>query len=378
MSDLRTPPRRTEPERGTGLLVGRPFGVPVYVSPTWIAVAALITWAFAPQIQTRLPGIGAGAYAVSFAFAVLLYGSVLLHELSHSVVALRFGLPVRRITLHVLGGVSEITEEPRTPGQDFLVAAAGPAVSLGIAAAGWGALQVLPAGSVFAVLVGELTLANLLVGIFNLLPGLPLDGGRLLSALVWRLRGDKLAGAVVAGWAGRILAAAVFLIPVLFFPQSIVNVIWGALLASFIWVGANQSLASARMRDRLPTLSARTLTRRALPVHSGLPVSEAIRQAIDAGAQAMVVVDHDGRPVGLVNDAAVSATPPQQRPWVDVGTLSRRIDPDVVLAADLSGESLVRRLADNPAPEYLVVDARGLVYGVLVTSDVERAFAGHR
>ena len=378
MSDLRTPPRRTEPERGAGLLVGRPFGVPVYVSPTWILVAALITWAFAPQIEARLPGIGTGAYLVSFAFAVLLYASVLLHELSHSVVALHFRLPVRRITLHVLGGVSEITEEPRTPGQDFLVAAAGPAVSLGIAAAGWGGLQVLPAGSVVAVLVGELTLANLLVGIFNLLPGLPLDGGRLLSALVWRLRGDRLAGAVVAGWAGRILAAVVFLIPLAFFSQSLVNVVWGALLASFIWVGANQSLAAARLRVRLPSLSARTLTRRALPVHSGLPVSEAVRQAIDAGAQAMVVVDPEGRPVGLVSDAAVSATPPQQRPWVDVGTLSRRIDPAVVLSADLSGESLVRQLAENPAPEYLVVDAGGLVYGVLVTADVERAFAGQR
>lgn len=378
MSDLRTPPRRTEPERGTGLLVGRPFGVPVYVSPTWLLVAALITWAFAPQIQARLPGIGAGAYLVSFAFAVLLYGSVLLHELSHSVVALRFRLPVRRITLHLLGGVSEITEEPRTPGQDFAVAAAGPAVSLGIAALGWGALQVLPAVSVVAVLVGELTLANLLVGIFNLLPGLPLDGGRLLSALVWRLRGDKLAGAVVAGWAGRLLAGVVLLLPLAFFNRSPVSVVWGALLASFIWVGANQSLASARLRDRLPSLSARSLTRRALPVHSGLPVSEAVRQAIDAGAQAMVVVDPEGRPVGLVSDAAVSATPPQRRPWVDVGTLSRRIDPAGVLTADLSGESLVRRLAEHPAPEYLVVDARGLVYGVLVTADVERAFAGQR
>ena len=376
MSEPRTSRGGNPAKRGPGLLVGRPFGVPIYVSPTWVLVAALITWAFAPQIESRVPGIGSGAYLVSFAFAVLLYGSVLLHELSHSVVALHFGLPVRRITLHVLGGVSEITEEPRTPGQDFLVAVAGPAVSLGIAAVGWAGLQVLPGGSVVAVLMGELTVANLLVGIFNLLPGLPLDGGRLLSALVWRLRGDRLAGAVVAGWAGRVLAIAVFLAPLALAGQSVVNVVWGALLASYIWVGANQSLLSARLRDRLPGISARALTRRALPVQSGLPVSEAVRRAIETGAQAMVVVDPQGRPVGLVSDAAVTATPIQQRPWVDVGTLSRRIDPRLVLTADLGGEELVKTLAERPAPEYLVVDAQGLVYGVLVTADVERAFAG--
>jgi len=367
--------------RSAGMLMGRPFGVPVYVSPTWLVVAALITYVFAPSIEARLPGIGGWAYAVSLAFAVLLYLSVLLHELSHSLVALRFGMPVRRITLHLLGGVSEIAGEPTTPGRDFLVAFAGPALSLLVAAVGLGALQVLPQGTVVTVLVGELTIANILVGVFNLLPGLPLDGGRLLEAGVWRLTGTRATGAIVASWVGRGLAGVVFVAPAGFAlamgrSPDLLDVVWGALLGSFIWVGASQSLVSARVRRRLPGLSVRALTRRALAVPAGLPLAEALRQAIETGAQAMVVVDADGRAVGLVNDAAIVATPEHRRPWVDVGTLSRRIEPGLVLSVDLAGEALVAAMGAHPAGEYLVIDEGGRVAGVLVTQDVESAFAG--
>jgi Zn-dependent protease len=360
--------------------MGRPFGIPVYVSPTWFVVALLITYVFAPSISARLPGIGGWAYAVSFAFAVLLYLSVLLHELSHSVVAQHFGLPVRRITLHLLGGVSEIAGEPATPWRDFLVAFAGPATSLVVGGAGWGVVRLLPEDTVAAVLLAALTVANLLVGVFNLLPGLPLDGGRVLQALVWRVSGSRTTGVVVAAWAGRVLAAVVLVAPagwaaVQGRTPDVVDVVWGALLASFIWVGATQSLLAARVRERLPRLTARTLTRRALPVSAQLSVSEAVRQAIETGAQAMVVVDAEGHPVGLVNDAAIVATPDHRRPWVEIGTLSRRIEPGLVLQVDLAGEELVQAMGAHPAGEYLVVDENGLVFGVLVTHDVEKAFA---
>lgn len=366
-----------------GVVVGRPFGIPVAVSPTWFLVAGLITYAFAPGIAARVPGLGGWSYVVAFAFAVLLYLSVLLHELSHSLLALRFGLPVRRITLHLLGGVSEIEGEPPTPGRDFLVAIAGPLVSLAVGGVGYLLTQALPPETVAYVLVGELTIANLLVGVFNLLPGLPLDGGRCVQAVVWKLTGDRLRGLRAAAWAGRVVAAVVLVVPFLLarwrgFTPDIVDFLWGALLASFIWAGATQALAVAKVRERLPTLSARTLTRRALPVAPGLPLSEALRRAIEAGAQALVVVDGDGRPVGLVNDAAVVATPEHRRPWVEVGTLARRIEPGLVLRSDLTGEDLVRAMGASPSPEYLVVDPAGLVYGVLMTEDVERAFAGAR
>ncbi|HSE55720.1 MAG TPA: CBS domain-containing protein, partial [Nocardioidaceae bacterium] len=152
--------------------------------------------------------------------------------------------------------------------------------------------------------------------------------------------------------------------------------VWGGLLGSFIWVGASQSLATARVRARLPQLSVRGLVRPALAVPAGAPLAEALRRAVETGAQAMVVVDAEGHPVGLVNDAAVVATPEHRRPWVDVATVSRRIEPDLVLSVELRGEALVAALGAHPAGEYLVVDTDGRVVGVLVEQDVERAFAG--
>lgn len=362
--------------------MARPLGIPVVVSPSWFVVAVLITVAFAPTVKSLVPDIGGWSYAVAAVFAVLLYLSVLLHELSHSFVAIRSGLRVRRITLHLLGGLSEIESEPATPGREFGISVAGPVVSLLIGVVGLGLLQVVPHQTVAWVLAGQLTLANLLVGAFNLLPGLPLDGGRVLSALVWKVTGSRRTGATAAAWSGRVIAVLVLLVPVgLARAQgrtpSVFDLVWGALLAWFIWMGAGQSLAVTHAQERLPMLTARGLARRALPVRTGMPLSEAIRQAIEAGAAAMVVIDGDDRPVGLVNEAAVVAVPESRRPWVDVSTVSRRLDPGFVLSYGLAGEDLVRTLVAHPAPEYLVVDEHGLVFGVLVAADVERAFAGH-
>jgi Zn-dependent protease len=373
------PPNGQPVGRGGALLMGRPFGIPVYVAPSWFVVAALITWWFAEPVEERLPGLGAWKYGVSFTFVVLLYLSVLVHELSHSLVALRLGLPVRRISLHLLGGVSEIEREPETPLREFLVAAAGPALSLLLGGAGYLLCQLPASGSVLRFLLVEVTVANILVGLFNLLPGLPLDGGRLLGAGVWRVTGRRSTGIVASAWVGRGLAALLLLTPVLLpslsgSPVDLVTVIWGALLASFIWLGADQALRVAKLRERLPSLSARALTRRAIPVAADLPLSEALRQAEAAGAQGLVVVDSAGRPVALANEAAVGATPLARRPWVSVGAVSRSLVPALVVRADLTGEALVDVMRNAPASEYLVVEPSGEIYGVLATSDVERAF----
>ncbi|MGH3344213.1 MAG: site-2 protease family protein, partial [Carbonactinosporaceae bacterium] len=251
--------------------MGRPFGIPVYVTPTWFIVAVLITVAFAPIVESSLPGIGYWKYVVAFAFAVFLYLSVLVHELSHSVVAIRLGLPVRRITLYLLGGASEIEREPETPGREFLVAVAGPVLSLVLGALGYLLARVVPDGTVTGLLIVQLTFANFLVGGFNLLPGLPLDGGRLLRAGVWKLTGQPLTGTIAAAWAGRAIAVLVLFAPltiayVLTGEVDAFQLLWGVLIASFIWLGASQSLRVAKLRGRLPALRARSLTRRAVPI----------------------------------------------------------------------------------------------------------------
>ncbi|RJK93207.1 site-2 protease family protein [Vallicoccus soli] len=360
--------------------MGRPFGVPVVVGPSWFLVAVLITWVFQPQVARALPQLGELSWLVSLAYAVLLYVSVLVHELAHSVTALRMGLPVKRITLHLLGGVSEIERQPQTPLRALLVSVSGPVLNLVLAGLGWLVLQVAEPGTVVGELASALTWANLVVAVFNLLPGLPLDGGFVLEALVWRLRGDRLAGTVAAAWVGRALAVLLVAGPLVVASLTegrlpLLTVVWGVFLGSFIWVGAGQALAGARTRARLPGLVARRLARRAVPVPRDLPVAEAVRRAQAAGAGALVVVDAADRPVAIVEEAAVAAMPEQRRPWVPVGDVARRLDPDLVLDADLEGEPLVEAINRRPAPEYLLKDRQGLVYGVLVLSDVERVLS---
>lgn len=357
--------------------MGRPFGIPVYVSPTWFVVAVLITVMFEPTAG-RLVG-RPFSFVVAFAYAVLLYASVLVHELSHSVVARRFGLPVRAITLHILGGVSEIEREPRSPGREFLVAAAGPVLSLLLAAGGYGLLHWAPLPPVGRLLAEAVTVANLIVGVFNLLPGLPLDGGRIVRAAVWKITGRQHTAGVAAGWIGRVVAVAVLLASAAMSAtgggQRFLTVLWGALVASFIWVGASEAIRTARLRDRIPLLNARALARRAVRVPQNLPLAEAVRRAREARAGAIVVVGHDDDPVGIVSETAVNATPENRRPWVDTADLTRSLTPELVLPADLAGEDLIAAIQRAPATEYLLVEPTGEMYGVLATEDVGRTVA---
>jgi Zn-dependent protease/CBS domain-containing protein len=373
------PPGEATPRAGGGMQMGRILGVPIYVTPAWFLVAALITLFFADTVERAVPGMGAVRYVVSASFALLLYGSVLLHELSHTVVALRLGLPVRRVTLHLLGGVSEIEREPETPGREFLVAIAGPVVSLALGGAGALLVLAVAPGTVGYLLAWSLAVTNLLVGGFNMLPGLPLDGGRVLRAGVWRATGRPYTGTLAAAWVGRVLAVCVLAAPLLPLladeDLDVVNVVWAALVASFVWVGASQAIFAARVRERLPGLQARTLTRRAVPARSDVPLAEALRRAADAGATGIVVLDGDGSPGALVNEAAVTAIPEHRRPWVTVSTVSRRVEPGLVLGVGMSGEDLLAAMRRHPATEYLVLDEDGAVYGVLAAADVDQVFA---
>lgn len=367
----------------SGLRMGKPFGIPVYVSWTWFIVAAFITWLFGDTVRAMLPELSSvAAYAVAFVFAVLLYVSVLLHELAHSVLAKWYGLPVRRITLYLLGGVSEIEKEPPTPGKEFTVAAAGPALSLGLAGLGLLAdVFIVNGGGIPQVLIWQLWVANLIVGVFNLLPGLPLDGGRMLRAGVWKLTRSPGVGTVAAAWGGRVLAVLLVAAPFAMAAATgqevdLRDLVWPLVLASFIWMGATQSLRVARIRARIPQVNARALARRAIPVTAETPLAEALRQAAERRAGALVVVDHEGRPLAIVNESAVQATPEHRRPWVNVGSMAKSLEPSMVLAADLVGEPLIDAMREAPAGEYLLVERGGEIYGVLSTADVNRVFTG--
>lgn len=369
MSDQRPP--------GT-FKVGTVAGSDVLVSTSWFLVAALIAIIMAPLVEQVQPGLGALKYVAGLAFAVLLYGSVLLHEASHAIVAKRLGYPVSSITLHFLGGMTSIEGEAKRPREEFFIAVVGPLTSIAVGVAALLLLPVTPDGLTRLAMEG-LAGANLLVGVLNLVPGLPLDGGRVLKAGVWGATGSIVRGTVVAGWGGRLAAVAVLAWPVaqesvLGTPPDVIDFVLAFVVAAFLWSGATASMSAARLRSRIPQLVARDLARRTLAVPADLPLSEAVRRAQEARAGGILTTTTDGRTTGLVSEAALLATPEDRRPWVPTSSVARTLEEGLRLPVGLRGEDLVRALTRTPAAEYLLVEEDGSVYGVLVTADVDRAF----
>ena len=363
--------------------IGSIGGVDVYVRASWLLIAALMAIVLAPRVEQSEPGLGPLKYVAGLAFAVLFYLSVLLHEMSHALMAKHFGLPVRSISLQFLGGVTEIEGEAATAGQEFKIAVVGPLTSIAVGVAALLLATVVPDGLTRMAVAG-LAWSNLVVGVLNLVPGLPLDGGRVLRAAVWKFAGNMHRGTIVAAWTGRVVAVLTLLWPVLaagilHLRTSLIDFMLAAIVAGFLWSGATSSMVSAHIRRRLPALRGRPLARRVVDVPDDLPVSEAVRRAQEAGAGGIVLHAADGRLVGIVSEAALLATPEDRRPWMPVSAVARTLTEGLVLPADIAGEDLVRAMSRTPASEYVLVEQDGTVYGLLATRDVDTAFeAGAR
>jgi Zn-dependent protease len=375
-----------DPRPGTGasplppgtFRLGTIAGSEVRITSSWFLVAALIAFVMAPRVEEVQPGLGGWKYLVGFTFAVVLYLSVLLHEASHAVMARRYGFAVDAITLHFLGGMTSIKGETRTPRQEFAIAVVGPLTSIAVGAGAVALWFVTPDG-LLRMSVEGLAGANLLIGVLNLVPGLPLDGGRVLKAAVWGITGRMHTGTMAAGWGGRVVAVAALSWPLwqepLFgAPPDVLDIILSFVVAAFLWSGATSAMASARVRRKLPSIVARDLARRTLAVPGDLPLAEAVRRAQEAQAGSIVTVTTGGGPVGVVNEEALLATPEDRRPWVPVSAVARTLEEGLRLPVAITGEDLIRVINDHPAGEYLLVEEDGSIYGVLSTADVDRAF----
>lgn len=361
--------------RQPGLQIARVLGVPVRLMPSWFVFAAYLVLTGQQVLRDRVDT--GEAYALAAVFVLLLLLSVILHEIGHLVVARAFGLPVRSITVTLLAGFTEITEPPQTPAREYAVAVCGPMVSLllsGLAVAG---AVAMPDDSTAQLLLEGAAVTNGTIGVLNLLPGLPLDGGRVLRSIVWHLGGDAERATRVSAYAGMALALVV--IPVLIVgvlpaygvgDRDAFTVIVSALIGAFIYSGAAASLRRSKVVSRLPAITVERLARPAIAVPAATPLAEAVRQAQEAGVHALVVVDGSGRVEGLVSEAWVQQVPVERRPWVAVADGARRVEPGLVLAPGLVGEDLINAMQQVPASEYLV---EGPVPRVLVSSDVAAA-----
>ncbi len=314
-------------------------------------------------------------------FALLFYASVLGHEMGHAWVARAVGFPVHEITLWVLGGYTSYERRDESALREGFVAAAGPGMSLviGLACLELSSSPVSSDVRVYVVL-HALAVSNIALGIYNLLPGLPLDGGAVLKSFIWGVLRDERRATVIAAWSGRVVAVAVFVIPVYLTWKSygsldMGSVVFSGLISAYIYAGASDALHRAGFNARVPGLSARSLLRPAVLVLRETPLSEAIRLRDLGGASAIVVVDGAGRPAAICQEAAVDAVPVERRPWVPVSSVAAATEPRSVLAAELTGAELLRAIASIDSSEFLVVETDGGVAGVLTVRDVERALA---
>jgi Zn-dependent protease len=291
--------------------IGRFAGVDLLARPSLLLMGVVLVVLFAPRYedQTQM-----NPYLVAAVFVVALYASILLHEIAHVLAARGFGMHVPSVTLHLLGGETAIEGESRTPWQELATAIVGPIVSLAIGIAGSQAAATLGPGVLHDV-VWSIGWVNILVAVFNMLPGLPLDGGRVFKAVVWQLTGHEETGTRVAAWIGRV--AAVALIAVTLVRADFTDngwtfdVIISAVVAWFLWEGAGHALAHAKRTTRLNRLSVRAL------VEPGVAPEGAPRLPVDIGGSVLVramaarpaetyaVIERDGSVVGVLQSARV-------------------------------------------------------------------------
>lgn len=236
-----------------GFTLVRVAGIPIRFQYSWFLVTAVIVVIFGPQVSRIFPEIGLGAYAVALGYALLLMVSVLAHELAHALSAKVFGWPSTEIELNLWGGHTQFIAHDATPGKSLAVSLAGPASNLVIAGVGWYLIQTLEPSGVTGLLADVTVLVNFLVGLFNLLPGNPLDGGRLVESVVWQITGDQDRGMLAAGWAGRLVVGLVvgfvmWQVLVAGPNTNLVLVVVATMICFFLWQGAGESIRIARAR----------------------------------------------------------------------------------------------------------------------------------
>jgi Zn-dependent protease/CBS domain-containing protein len=370
-------PAVRQPRRRSGLLrVGRFYGVPLYFSVSWLVIALLLTVSYGPLIRQVVPTAGSvSSYVAASVFAVVFALCVLAHELGHTAISLALKRPVRRVVIFLLGGVSEIEHEPDRPRDEFFVSVAGPLVSLALGGVAAAARLLVGSTNLPGVVLTLLMWGNLVVAAFNLLPGLPLDGGRLLRALVWTLARARLNATRISAWGGRVISVVVAVSGILVNRDAygITPGLITLVLAAYLWVGAGQSLRLAEVLDRAPSLSLPALLRPGLLVPPDVSIAEALRRAHEGNVGGLVVVDTADRPEAIVDERKLSAVPMQQRPWTAVSTVARPLDQGLVLPVNLSGTELLDAVRATPASEYLVVDAGGAPAGILSAADLASA-----
>jgi Zn-dependent protease len=375
----------------------RILGISVFLPPSSVFGLALIAW-FAIPASTEALAAGASdavILIVALVHAVMLYLSVLVHEMGHALSARRRGYPVDGVSLTIIGGHTLIAAEYRRPRDQFWVALAGPVGTLLVAVAAW--LGTLAVDGLVDSILGWLAWSSLLIGGVNLLPGIPLDGGAIIDAVVWSRSGKRWRGRQVSAILGlgvAVLWAVTPWILARMFGRPVesadllVSGLVGFWMASIAWRVYGYALAE---RDGLttapaskdetgsateaaitpsPVVNIRPYVRRAISVDSSETLGQALTDANSGSAGAIIVTKND-QVIGVVRDAAVAVVPEQLRATTSVTSVARRIQPDEFIGVDTVLSDLTVQLLDPSIHEWVVLDTEGAIYGVLLKSDIQ-------
>jgi len=365
------------------LRLGRIAGIPVGASWSVLLIAALFAWSLAGSILPGLvPGLVPSTYWAAAVVATGLFlGSLLAHEVGHALVARRAGLRVRGITLWLLGGVAQLEDEPASPGDDLRVAIVGPAISLalavgfGVAAAG---LALLGAPALAVAVLGWLAVANVALAVFNLIPAAPLDGGRVLRALLWRRHGNRARAAVTAARAGQVAGGVLIAYGLLGVLTGWgFGTLWTVLIGWFLVAAARQEREQTVIRHGLTGLRVGdVMTPTSVLAPAWFTVDALLRDQAAAwrptGAPtALPLRSFDGQPAGVVTISALESVPPSQRHLVRAGDVAVPAWAVAVTRPDEPVSGLLGRLRGGSGIAVVVVS--GELVGVVTQAEIARA-----
>ncbi len=300
--------------------IGHIWGIPIGLHTSWFLVFALTTWSLGRgYFPNEYPGMSNVVnFSLGLITSLLFFGSVLGHELGHSVIALRNQIPVKGITLFIFGGVAQISQEPRSPGAEFFIAIAGPAVSLGLSGA-FGGLYLLAQSIPFLAAPSlYLMRINLVLALFNLIPGFPLDGGRVLRALIWKFTRNFQRSTHIASLAGQLVAFGFIGIGIwTIINGQLFNGLWLIFIGWFLQNAAASTYAQLTLQNTLRGVKVFQVMQPActeVPTH--MPVSQLVQEYVLSGGQRCFYVTDNGQLVGMLTLKDITNIP--QAGWRDL------------------------------------------------------------
>lgn len=358
----------------TGWRVGSLFGIPLFLDYSWFIILALGTRAYASSYSAWGPAL---AWSAGLAVALMLFGSVLLHELGHSLAAMSQGIKVNSITLFLFGGVASIESESKTPGQAFQVAIAGPLVSFGLfLILGLGS-EVLPT-NLLRIVIEKVAEINLVLGLFNLIPGLPLDGGQVLKAAIWKITGSRFTGVRWAARTGQFLgwlAIALGLTSCLLARE--IGGLWIALIGGFAIRNATAYSRFVSLQEALiKTKAVDAMTREFRVVDANSTLREfADRYLLEVNPLPFYVAAVNGRDLGLVSIDDIRFTERSQWQIQTLHNILKPLEKNPTVSEKASLAEVINTMEYCQLSRIIVLSVIGSVVGTIDRGDVMKVLA---